>query len=120
MAMVPNSPQKMNLDVGSYAPVSSKQSLEFHGEVACRTANGARSIEPVMFRRLVDWLRDTSSGPSRAAGELLRDEEGAIFVEYLTLTLMVTVLCAMATLALGEQLLRLYKFQQMIVTVPIP
>ncbi|MBL8680382.1 MAG: hypothetical protein JNK05_14490 [Myxococcales bacterium] len=73
-----------------------------------------------MFRRLVDWLRDTSSGPSRAAGELLRDEEGAIFVEYLTLTLMVTVLCAMATLALGEQLLRLYKFQQMIVTVPIP
>ncbi len=120
MAPVPNNPQQTNPDVGMCAPVSCKETQQFHGKVTCSAAIAPRSIEAVMFRRLVNWLRDTSSGPSNTVGELLHNEEGAIFVEYLTLTLMVSVTCAMATLTLGEQLLRLYRFQQIIVTVPIP
>jgi hypothetical protein len=73
-----------------------------------------------MFRHLADWLRDTSSGPSREARELITDTEGAIFVEYMTLTLMVTVLCAAATLTLGDPLMRLFRFQQAVILTPIP
>ena len=65
------------------------------------------------------WLRDTSTSSSDARS-LLLEEEGAVFVEYLTLTLLVAVICATATLTMGEQLLRRYKMQQAVIVMPIP
>lgn len=74
-----------------------------------------------MLRRIAAWLLDDrSSGYSSEVRTLVRDEEGAIFVEYLTLTLMVTVVSAMATLSLGHMLLRLFYFQKAVIAIPMP
>jgi len=54
------------------------------------------------------------------ASALVDETDGAIFVEYLTLTVLVAILCATATLTLGAPLLRLFRFQQAVVAIPIP
>ena len=73
-----------------------------------------------MFGRLAAWLRDTSSGPSREVRGFVHDTDGAVFVEYLTLTVMIAVGCAAATITLGDPLLRLFRFQQAVILTPIP
>lgn len=73
-----------------------------------------------MLRRLTTWLRDTSTGSATNTNSFLAEEEGAVFVEYLTLTLLVAIVCATATLTMGDQLLRRYKVQQAMIVMPIP
>jgi len=73
-----------------------------------------------MLRRFSMLLRDTSTGSSSNARSLLVEEEGAVFVEYLTLTLLVAIVCAAATLTMGDQLLRRYRMQQAVIVMPIP
>ena len=53
-------------------------------------------------------------------GRLLRETEGAIFVEYTTLLVLVTLGAAAATVSLGLPLLRYYRYVQMIIAVPFP
>jgi Flp pilus assembly pilin Flp len=66
-------------------------------------------------------LRQQSSSVAKPRRQALVEEtDGAVFVEYLTLTLLVAVLCAAATATLGVPLLRLFRFQQAVVAVPIP
>ena len=71
----------------------------------------------VEFRRLQKQVDPTQKKLGHA---LVSDTDGAVFVEYLTLTLLVAVLCAAATATLGVPLLRLFRFQQAVVAVPIP
>lgn len=71
----------------------------------------------VEFRRLQKQANPTQK---KLAHALVSDTDGAVFVEYLTLTLLVAVLCAAATATLGVPLLRLFRFQQAVVAVPIP
>ena len=62
--------------------------------------------------------------PSELAGRspraLAQGTAGAIFVEYTTLLLMVTIGCAAAITTLGVPLLRLFRFQQLVMIVPFP
>lgn len=88
------------------------------GTNACAGPLTPDSISVVMFRRLRAWLADTNTTSSIQA--LANDEEGAVFVEYLTLTLLVAVLCATATLTLGDPLMRLFRFQQAVILTPLP
>lgn len=46
--------------------------------------------------------------------------EGAIMVEYTTLLMMVTIGCAAAITGLGLPLIRLFRFQQMMMVIPFP
>ncbi len=71
----------------------------------------------VEFRRL---QKQVDPAAKKLGHALVSDTDGAVFVEYLTLTLLVAVLCAAATATLGVPLLRLFRFQQAVVAVPIP
>jgi Flp pilus assembly pilin Flp len=73
-----------------------------------------------MLYRFSKCLRDTSIGSSSNVRSLLAAEEGAVFVEYLTITLLVAIVCAAATLTLGDPLLRRYRMQQAVIVMPIP
>jgi hypothetical protein len=57
---------------------------------------------------------------SRTAKDLLEDEGGVVFVEYLTLASMVTILGAGCVFVLGLPMVRLYEFGSMLVTIPLP
>ncbi len=52
--------------------------------------------------------------------DLLRDEKGAVFVEYLVLSLFVTIGGAGAVMVLGVPLLRLYHWGNAWITFPLP
>ena len=63
---------------------------------------------------------DNQPQPSRTPRDLLEDEGGVVFVEYLTLASMVTILGAGSVFVLGLPMVRLYEFGSMLVTIPIP
>lgn len=48
------------------------------------------------------------------------DESGAVFAEYVTLLALVSVGCALATVALGVPFNDLFIFQRAILLLPIP
>lgn len=50
----------------------------------------------------------------------LRSTRGVVFVEYVALLLLVTITGAAAVLALGVPLINLFRFQQIILSLPIP
>lgn len=60
-------------------------------------------------------LTDETSGQG-----LLRDTEGAVYVEYVTILLYVSIGAAAATLTLAAPLFSLYKFSQAVLIVPFP
>ncbi|HEY8430245.1 MAG TPA: hypothetical protein VIL20_17810 [Sandaracinaceae bacterium] len=58
------------------------------------------------------------SAPS--AKELAASGSGVVFVEYVALLCLVTVVGAVAVVGLGVPLLKLYRFAQMVLSLPIP
>ena len=48
------------------------------------------------------------------------NDEGAAYVEYVTLVIVIGILVATALLAVGVPLLRSYRFAQVIIAAPIP
>jgi len=63
-------------------------------------------------------LLSTSSEPSGQT--LLASRSGSVFVEYVALLLLVTVIGAVSVVSLGVPLLKLYRFTQMVLSLPIP
>jgi hypothetical protein len=110
----------MHSDVRASGAVSSTSSAFHRILTACKRVRDLGSLNTEMLRRFSIWLRDTSTGTPSNTRSLLVQEEGAVFVEYLTLTLLVAVVCAAATLTMGDQLLRRYKMQQAVIVMPIP
>ena len=51
---------------------------------------------------------------------LLEDDRGVVFVEYLTLASVVTIVGAASVFMLGIPMVRLYEWGSMLVTIPIP
>jgi hypothetical protein len=51
---------------------------------------------------------------------LRRDTRGVVFVEYVALLLLVTIIGVGAVLALGVPLVNLFRYQQLILSLPIP
>jgi Flp pilus assembly pilin Flp len=56
----------------------------------------------------------------RTTCPLWRDRQGAAYVEYLALLTLVTLIGAAAVAALGLPLLRMFRFAEMIIVLPIP
>jgi hypothetical protein len=50
----------------------------------------------------------------------LADTRGVVFVEYVALVSLVTIMGAAAVLSLGLPLVHLFRYQQMIISLPIP
>lgn len=48
------------------------------------------------------------------------EEEGAVYVEYVTLVFFVGIITAAALITVGAPLLRSYRFAQVIIGAPIP
>lgn len=77
---------------------------------------GAPSLAPSLLRSSVHM--DTEL--QRTDLSLLEDERGAVFVEYITLTLLVTIGAAGAIAALGIPLARLYSWGVSWILFPLP
>lgn len=65
-------------------------------------------------------MRLVSHRPAPSSLELARGKKGVVFVEYVALLCLVTVLGAVAVVGLGVPLLTLYRYAQMILSLPIP
>ncbi len=65
-------------------------------------------------------MRLISPKPAPGARALLASASGVVFVEYVALLLLVTVIGAVAVVSLGVPLLKLYRFTQMVLSLPIP
>ena len=63
-------------------------------------------------------LRSPKKAPS--AKVLATSASGVVFVEYVALLLLVTVIGAVSVVGLGVPLLKLYRFAQMILSLPVP
>ena len=53
-------------------------------------------------------------------GGLLRARQGAVYVEYIALLTLVTLIGAAATAALGLPLLRMFRYAETLIVLPIP
>ncbi len=62
---------------------------------------------------------DTSADPA-CLHRLHRDEGGAIYVEYISLTLLVGILAAAALVLVGAPLLESFQATQLILAAPVP
>jgi Flp pilus assembly pilin Flp len=51
---------------------------------------------------------------------MVRDERGVVFVEYVTLLTVVTLAGAAAVFSLGVPLLRLFRYAELLIVLPIP
>lgn len=65
-------------------------------------------------------MRLVSQKGSPSAKTLMSSTSGVVFVEYVALLLLVTVIGAVAVVGLGVPLLKLYRFAQMILSLPVP
>jgi hypothetical protein len=65
-------------------------------------------------------MRLVSRNPSPTSKELASSTSGVVFVEYVALLCLVTVMGAVAVVGLGVPLLKLYRFAQMVLSLPIP
>lgn len=63
-------------------------------------------------------LLSTTTKPSAKA--LAASTSGVVFTEYVALLLLVTVIGAVSVVSLGVPLLKLYRFTQMVLSLPIP
>ncbi|MBX3274532.1 MAG: hypothetical protein KF729_29980 [Sandaracinaceae bacterium] len=70
--------------------------------------------------KVLSAMRLVSAKPVPNARTLLASASGIVFTEYVALLLLVTVIGAVAVVSLGVPLLRLYRFAQMILSLPIP
>jgi hypothetical protein len=58
--------------------------------------------------------------PADAEITALKGTRGVVFVEYVALLLLVTIIGAGAVVALGLPLVNLFRFQQLVLSLPIP
>jgi len=65
-------------------------------------------------------VRLLSRANSPSSKELVSSSSGVVFVEYVALLTLVTVIGAVAVVGLGIPLLKLYRFAQMVLSLPIP
>lgn len=65
-------------------------------------------------------MRLLSRTHSPSSKELVSSSSGVVFVEYVALLTLVTVIGAVAVVGLGIPLLKLYRFAQMVLSLPIP
>jgi hypothetical protein len=65
-------------------------------------------------------MRLISEDAEPSAKALLGASSGVVFVEYVALMTLVTLIGAISTLTLGVPLLKMYRFAQMILSLPIP
>lgn len=65
-------------------------------------------------------MRLRNEETKKDASSLARSVSGVVFVEYVALLLLVTVTGAASVVALGVPLLRLYRYAQMILSLPVP
>lgn len=65
-------------------------------------------------------MRLVSQNKASSSRELLSSTSGVVFVEYVALLTLVTVIGAVAVVGLGVPLLKLYRFAQMVLSLPIP
>ena len=65
-------------------------------------------------------MRLVSRTPTPSPKELVSSSSGVVFVEYVALLTLVTVIGAVAVVGLGVPLLKLYRFAQMVLSLPIP
>jgi hypothetical protein len=65
-------------------------------------------------------MRLVSQNKASSSKELLSSTSGVVFVEYVALLTLVTVIGAVAVVGLGVPLLKLYRFAQMVLSLPIP
>ncbi len=65
-------------------------------------------------------MRLLSARPTPNARSLAASASGVVFVEYVALLLLVTVIGAVSVVSLGVPLLKLYRFTQMMISLPIP
>jgi hypothetical protein len=65
-------------------------------------------------------VRLVSQRSTPSATALVRSRSGVVFVEYVALLTLVTVVGAVAVVGLGVPLLKLYRFAQMVLSLPIP
>ncbi len=65
-------------------------------------------------------MRLVSEESKPSAKTLLSSRSGVVFVEYVALVTLVTLIGAISTLSLGVPLLKLYRFAQMVLSLPIP
>lgn len=65
-------------------------------------------------------MRLVSKSPTPNARTLMSSSSGVVFVEYVALLLLVTVIGSVAVVSLGVPLLKLYRFTQMVLSLPIP
>ncbi len=63
----------------------------------------------------LEWASDSSDPIAR-----LRGTGGVVFVEYVALLSLVTVIGAGAVLALGIPLMKLFHYQELMLSLPIP
>lgn len=64
-------------------------------------------------------LASNDNDPRDARG-LAASQSGVVFVEYVALLTLVTVIGTVSVVGLGVPLLRLYRFAQMVLSLPIP
>lgn len=62
----------------------------------------------------------TACGPRDRELTELASTRGVVFVEYVALLLLVTIAGAAAVLALGVPLVQLFRFQQIMLSLPVP
>ncbi len=69
-------------------------------------------------------IADTAEGgfqrPADAEITGLKGTRGVVFVEYVALLLLVTIIGAGAVAALGLPLVNLFRYQQLVLSLPIP
>ena len=65
-------------------------------------------------------MRLVAQNKASSSKELLSSTSGVVFVEYVALLTLVTVIGAVAVVGLGIPLLKLYRFAQMVLSLPIP
>lgn len=72
-----------------------------------------------LHQRWNSWRAKVDAVRAKPAKERT-EEEGAVYVEYITLVFFVGIITASALLSVGVPLLRSYRFAQVIIGAPIP
>jgi Flp pilus assembly pilin Flp len=71
------------------------------------------------LKRLISNLQPATVRPTPPPG-LLRDEGGAVYVEYIVLTLFVGIGFSAAVMAIGVPMLEMFRMTQVFLAAPLP
>ena len=79
-----------------------------------------RSMADIRQDMLEHLMRLAGESHERTAKTLASSQSGVVFVEYVALLTLVTVIGSVSVVGLGIPLLRLFRFAQMVLSLPIP